>query len=383
MRLASLSLLGSLLGLSCWVAGCDDPAPVTPPGPPVTITITSNQAPALVAFRDGIEGAWQTAAMKLPTTFEAEVHGPYVVAVVCEDLAAGTVTTRQVGRSLDDDREVALPCTFPADPPGRALTGHMVQAGRVQIAGATRTSTVADWDFSLSVPDGTFDLLARTTDRIAVRHATVIAGNTALATPIDLLQEGAPFVDVAFTVTNAAPTETLVASVHLSKPIPLSPLNVYLGPPTPAKVAPDSVLIPTDAQTVSLQATAGTETRSLRRPFRVGGNTAYTVPASLGARWESASRSMGVSWSFLPAFDVLDVNARGTSADMTKSLSHDLDLSPRFVAATGLMEATIDTDIPGYKPEWRIDFARGHSRQLFVQGTVNGEISTNIVSETL
>jgi hypothetical protein len=379
MRLASISLA---LGLFTGGTGCDDSDPVIKLGPPVTISITSD-SPELVAVRTlGI--GWSRAVRKTPTSpFEAVVYGPYFVTVVCEqgsaDTGTGTVTVLQEGRTPDDDREVALPCTFPADPPRRALTGHMVQAGRVQAAGAIGTSTAADWDFSLSVPDGTHDLLARSTDRIAVRHAITIAGDTALATPIDLLQEGAPFVDVAFTATNATPAETLVASVHLSKPLPQSPLNVYLGPIAPAKVAPDSVLVPTDAQTVSLQATAGTETRSLRRPFRVGGNTAYTLPAPVGARWAASYANLQVTWDALPVFDVFSMSA--SSIGLGNSWSHSLALSPRFMAAAELTSASIDTSIDGFASAWQIPFDKGYSRRLFVQGTVNGELSTNDVYE--
>lgn len=34
--------------------------------------------------------------------------------------------------------------------------------------------------------------------------------------------------------------------------------------------------------------------------------------------------------------------------------NHYLGLSPRFVAAAGIEAATIDTDLPGYRPEWKV-----------------------------
>jgi hypothetical protein len=372
----SLLLPITLLG---WITGCasDEPAP-SDAGPGTLIAISTGTPPALVAFREAPDGAWQAATMKTPTTFEAEVHGPYVVTIVCQEVTRGLFSTFQLARTLDDEHVLAQSCDY--TPPVRhPVDGLMVQGGRLQLGDAVKTSSTPSWSFSLSVLPGTHDLLARTTDRLALRRAVAITGATTVTPPIDVIQEGVAFADVTFTVTNATPAETLDASVHLDRPI--APIGVYNGPIAPAKVAPDSLLVATDAQTVSIQATDGGAFRALRRPFRVGGNTVYTLPAPVtGAQWEIARGNLAASWSSLPEFDSFTIDASGAS-DATKRQNHYLDLSPRFVAATGIPRASIDTDIPGYKPEWKVSFARPYYRRMFLQRVVSGEILTSVVSE--
>ncbi len=377
----AMKLVSSLppLLLSSWLAGCADPDPAA--GPPVTITVTSDAALALVAFREGVDGAWQRATMKTPTTFEAVVHGPYVITSVCDNVPGKLVSTSQIARTPDEEHEIAVGCASVLVWP--AITGRMIQAGRVQLDRDTEVSATTNWDFSLSVPPGTYDLLAATADRFALRRGIVVSVNTAVTPAIDLAQEGAAFAQVALTVSNAAPDEVVAASVHLDQPGGRSPLSLYRGPIATAKVAPDAALSATDAQSASIQATAGPALRARRRPFRVGGNTAYTLPDPVaGVQWDVASRDLSVSWTSVPAFDSFSVYASGLS-NGENGQSHRLELSPRFVEATGITDATIDTQIAGYKPEWRIDFAREYSRQVFVQSLANGEVATSSITETV
>ena len=367
--------------MSNFVVGCDDGEP---PAEPVAIEITADKAPALVAYRDGLDGEWQTATRKSPTSFEAEVTGPYVIAAACEDLTTGTFTTWQFARTPDDERKVTVQCD-PAAPSTHAITGHMVQAGLVQLGGERDSSTTADWDFELAAPSGTYDLMARTDDRFVLRRAISITGDHPIATDLDVDgQDGAALADVAFTVTNAAAAETVTASVSLGKAGQKSSFDIYEGPIATAKVVPDAALIESDAQSVALVATADKESRSLRRPFRVGGQTAYTLPAALtGVTWKQADGNLEVSWGTLAQPAALVVNLSGASADGSKHQNHSLDLSQRFVAATALTRATVDTRIEGYKPEWKIDLARAYDRELIVERAANGEIAMNRMSETV
>src|SRR5215467_11320791 len=81
-----------LLTLPSIVVACGSNPRGTPDGAPpdmapaTTITITTGRPAALVAFRDGGTAPWQTATMKTPTSFEVQVHGPYLVSVVCNDM---------------------------------------------------------------------------------------------------------------------------------------------------------------------------------------------------------------------------------------------------------------------------------------------------------
>jgi hypothetical protein len=58
-------------------------------------------------------------------------------------------------------------------------------------------------------------------------------------------------------------------------------------------------------------------------------------------------------------------------------------VSSRFAAETGITRATVDTSIAGYKPEWKIDFAREYTRALILERASNREIATNELSETI
>jgi hypothetical protein len=364
-----------------WLTGCDGDDPGTG-GDPVTITITADKAPALVAVRDGLDGTWQPATMKSPTTFEAVVHGPYMITVVCEDIAAGDFTTLQVARTPDDEGDDTFQCDF-SFPAAHEITGRMVQAGRIQIGEGIDTSATGNWDFNAGTRAGTYDLMARDNNRIVLRRGVTVAGPVALTPPIDIVQEGTVLANTAFTVTNAMANETVVASVHLDKAAPSTPFGIYLGPIGTAKAVPESLLTSTDKQSASLQGTVGNELRALRRPFRVGGDTAFTLPAPLGGvQWEQAA-NLSVSWTTMPELTSFGVSAFAATANPVRVQSHRLNMTPSFMAATGITRATIDTDIAGYKPEWRINFTREYTRDLFVQRVANSEIASNILSETM
>ncbi|HWO23031.1 MAG TPA: hypothetical protein VNO30_30025 [Kofleriaceae bacterium] len=374
----STTIFIPLLLSNSLTACTDEPEPQPEP---VTIAIAADKAPALVAFRDGLDGDWQTATMKTPTSFEAVVHGPYVISVACENLTTGEFTTRQVARTPEDEHDVKLECE-PAAPSTHAITGHMMQAGRVQLGGASKTSQTADWDFALDVPSGTYDLMASTADRIALRRAIAITGDLEITAPIDLAQEGKDLAAAAFTVTNAAANETLSAAVSLGKAGQKLAFDVYQGPIATAKIAPDSALVESDLQRAAVTATAGNERRTLSRSFRVGGTTAYTLPAPLtGMKWEQANGNLAVSWGAITEPASFTVDVSGASADGSKHQRHHLEISSRFAAETKITRATVDTSIAGYKPEWKIDLAREYTRTLTVERASNNELATNAVSE--
>src|SRR5678816_795988 len=110
------------------LAGCtDDKVPDPPRATPGTvITITTTVPLALVVFRDGIDARWQSATQKRPDLYEATVHGPYILAVVCDYTVLGSsgVTTWRAGRTLDEPHEVTVPCS--------KVTRHTVTARMVQ-----------------------------------------------------------------------------------------------------------------------------------------------------------------------------------------------------------------------------------------------------------
>jgi hypothetical protein len=315
------------------------PPDVLPDVPSTTATaihISSDLAPTLVAFREEVSGAWQPATMLTPTTFEADVHGPYEIAVQCSDPANRLFATWEVAQTPDDGHDVAVLCAAFASPVLHAVTGHMVQAGEIAFSDDGATSDTANWDFSLSVASGSFDLIAVTAADVAMRRAITVGGDLALAPAIDLTHEGSPLVATHFTVTNATLTESLVASVNLDNPT-LFDARIYRGPLATGMVVPDAMLVATDAQSASIQATDGGKFRAFRKPVHAGDTAAYTLPAPNDVQFTVESGQLVASWGALPPFDhVRHLRERGVvDVEQPRSRGHpgvhrrDRDHAPR------------------------------------------------------
>ncbi len=110
--------------------------------------------------------------MMTATSFKARVTGPYVVAFVCERLSVDGATvptfTRQHARTLDDPHELQDSCAAAASE--HAITGTMVQAGSVHLGASSMSAAGPGWKFTLAAANGSYDLIATTADRIAVRR---------------------------------------------------------------------------------------------------------------------------------------------------------------------------------------------------------------------
>jgi hypothetical protein len=352
-----------------------------------TIQITSGQPAALVTFRDGVDGPWQAATRKTPTLFEAEVHGPYITSVVCQNTftADGQSTeswdTWQAGRTLDDPH-VYTACDAPASE--HAITGTMVQPGTVRLGDSFDSSPSDTWMFHVAAASGTHDLLATTADGFAVRRAVSITADLVLTPPIDVVQEGTVLATVPFRVANPLPDETSRAVAFLETSASEPPATLYAGPIDAVKVAPDAALQGFDRQSVSLRAQRGTSTRALRRAFHSGADTMYTLPPAFGdPQWTIGGARAEVSWTLLPAVGTLSESVSGSGPGGTTAASYQLDLTDAFVAATAPTRAVIDTDIPGYLPAWRIDLTASYARQLFVQQIVDGDVISSSIDEQI
>ena len=390
------SLCPLILAVPGVLVACDDANRTVPDGPPpdmsapTTITITTGVPAALVVFRDGVTGAWKPAAMTTPTIFEAQVHGPYLVTVVCDDTfttPGGTFhswDTWQTGRTLDDPHAYAT-CRAPAE--RHAITGHMTQAGAVVMGDSLASSAAVGWDFRLSVANGIYDLIATTSDGLLVQRGIDVGGDLALAT-IDVATQGTAYATGAFTATNVVASETLKTTVFLETGTNSQPAILYNGAAGTAKIAPTAALRDSDLQTVSVRAFSttahGTALRALRRPFRAGGDTSYTLPAALGnPQWTVTGTQAAVSWTQLSVIGNLDEVISGSVAGGAVSASTELDLTTSFVALTAPTKAILDTDIPGFKPEWRVDTAAAYTRQLTIQRIASGEITSLTLSDSL
>jgi hypothetical protein len=130
-----------------------------------------------------------------------------------------------------------------------------------------------------------------------------------------------------------------------------------------------------------VHASDGHHTRAVRRDFRAGDPTLFTLPDPLEAvQLDATGGGPVATWSTLPEYDELRVLVHGTASGGGRR--HELALSQRFVAATGATSAAVDTELPGYLPAWRPDCSRACSADLRVQRERGGELHTWSVFES-
>jgi hypothetical protein len=301
---------------------------------------------------------------------------------VCEadtDFGGGfilhAVTLVEQGRTLDDGLERNLDCGGTS--PTRNVKGRMAQAGRVTIGSRFDRSDSPDWSFKIPVAPGVYTLYASTPDRIVIRRGIDATRNVSLAA-INTNTEGAELAPFTFELSNAAPDAEVNVAVRIEQQSSTFPGTMYYGPPEGAKLVPTNVLVPDDNQTVSVLTDSFTfedgftrdASLASRRPFRIGDDATWTMPAQIeGVHWTTGA-SPAVSWTSLPPLTVLIADVSGNAPGQPDPISYSADLSPSF-RATGAHGIVFDTDLPGYKPEWLIDDSLGYNRDVFVQRYAN------------
>src|SRR5262249_46380816 len=96
----------------------------------------------------------------------------------------------------------------------------------------------------------------------------------------------------------------------------------------------------------------------VRSPYKIGDPTAFAMPAPLGpVQFAVTGNNLAATWSTLPDYDTLELFALAFSADGSQTWFDDREVSHRYIDATSAANTTLDTDIPGYLPAWRIDYA--------------------------
>lgn len=357
--------LGSLMLLSA----CGEP----PPGAPAGVTVSTERTPALIAYRDGLDAEWRTPAATATGAYAFDVHGPYVVTVVCEE--QGNVTTLQLARTPDDERELALPCRVWSPDP-ISVIGAMRQPGTVALGKWLTMSSQADWTFDLTTTTAPHDLIASSDERLLIRRDMTFTEPAIMDLDLDLDPQSVAFAPVAFTASNASASEQLDVYVSLATATTAMG-QVYFGNPASAKVAPSAILRSTDRQVVWMSASSEDAERSVGRRHEAGGPTGFTLPEPLHAQLSTARGEVVAAWSALPEHDQLLLASYGESAGNFHD--HALALSQRFLMAIGDGEAVQETDIPGYLPEWRMDFTKEHAVDLWTSRRAAGE---SLVSST-
>jgi hypothetical protein len=333
-----------------------------------SITVVTDQPPALIAYREEATPDWRTPTSPGTGRYELEVAGPYRVIVVCAN--SDLVAVTQLARTPDDAPSIELPCGDPPVSPFH-VHGQMLQSGTVSFDVTGLDSSTAPWDFDLSSAAGTFDLVAFSGDDAAgfdhfeIRRDITVTADRDLGT-IDIAQVPAQaLLPTQFTATNLAANESPLAYVELrsgnthAAAVATQPEHAWqLG------LVPSAALRSTDTQDVHLAASAPLSeqpmqhsTREIIRRVRDGGSTLVTLMDAIGpTRFESTADRLVTTWTSLPECDQIVVARDSFSS--SRFVTQGLRLSHAFIASTGTGAKSVAldfTDVPGFRPEWRHD----------------------------
>ena len=378
--------------------GTSDASAAAAKGNATTVHIRSANAPLLVVFRDGAKAAWQPATMLTANQFTADVHGPYMVGVVCQTLtevgegAPFTTVTWEVARTLDDSTDLVPPCVDQPDSQG--LFGNATPGATVQ-SGLFTTTVPSSGVWTSFAQFGSRDVIAATSDKIAIQRDFQVDFNFLPVPTIDVEATGTPLVPMLFDLPNREQNEVVRTDVRVqtATTVPADPLfstvetdpEDQLLPFSQANVVPSSVLTgPGDRQIVTVTATKGASVRSLSRAFQVDGNSDFTLPDRLSGgqfAFDNTTREVTASWIALPVLDSLDLVVAGGGADPAHASQLELHLSAAFVTATQPTSAFVDTQLPGFQAAWQVDFSQPYTRTLTAQKVTNGDTATSGVSE--
>ncbi len=327
---------------------------------PTAIAIQTDAPPHMVMVREGVNGAWRPAQRLKATTYEAFVSGPYTVMVMCPlELGLSTVF---ISQTLQDELLAQTYCNYEDYP--YAVSGTMVQPGVLALGDNMRLSFSPNWPFEVYVKPGLNDLIATGPDRVLIQRNLSFSGDTVLPAPIDASQ-GIPMVPLPLTVTNSFPGETLNANTYLLTGHVLQG-TIHRGPP-PTRMLPTAALTIRDRQDLSVRSTLNDpflfRMRSVRGPIRSGDAPVVTLPdpfANLTMSFDGNGDLMA-SWTSAQPQSFLTLYAYDWEG---RYLEHQV--STRYLTATNTRSVTLESDVPGYLPEWRLDYA-SYNRSLFSQ----------------
>lgn len=324
------------------------------------IKIQADTDLALVLFREGVSGAWHRATRITGSRYQALVRGPYTVLTVCE--TDDGPTTGIVSQTLQDPRLVEMDCVFEAEAPlPLVVSGTVVQRGDATLGKSKRTSFSPNWTFRLAAEARPTDFLV-SGEGYAVRRTLPITGDLTVP-PIDLVAQGTPLLPSQSAVTNPLPGEQIEGRTSLFNAAQEG-MRLYRGP-MPAKVAPPSLLLPGDRQTISVHASVDVITST-------GMTTSYHDG---GEAYQPGQPFALTLWRPLVAPPQLSFDALGD--DQVTWKANDLDpqnllgidhyvfdifgvfiyhaMSPSYVKQMRITSMTVPTHVPGFKDEWRVD----------------------------
>jgi len=244
------------------------------------------------------------------------------------------------------------------------VTGKVVQPARVYMGDAVDSSTTTtNWDLALTVAPGVHDLFAFSADHVLVHHALDATHNVALGT-IDIVTAGTVLDTVAFSAINKTATEVLTSRAAIETPTTSFAAVTRPGDASATKVIPESLLVATDRQSVSVIATDGGHERALRQPYHAGGSTEYTLPSLLtGVSWTTTANPV-LHWNTLATVTAFSASVLSES---TNTAQYNVSATWSYLTTTGVDQITFDTSIPGFQAAWKVDLTQPYRRSVIAQ----------------
>jgi hypothetical protein len=322
-----------------------DAAPDSPPKNVVTVTNSFDEMPIFIAYRNG-DGPWQSIDVST-MPWELQVDDVYTLAAVCGDATNGFDVAYQGQTVSGDGATVELPCFgFGSTGTTVDVTGTMAQPGTVQMGFISDTSTMTNWPFTLPVATGMHDLVANSDTRVLIRRDLNITAAMTLP-KVDVVADGSAFISVPVTVSATDADEHVFTRVTW---FTANDFALFQGiPGTTAKVVPDALLAPTDIYRLHAEASGPTTFRSTSERYKSGASTNFTLPPRLTNVTVTPDHA---TWT-------------GTLPDGTSEFYTESSTATSFVDAhisgtpSWLGTQTtyaIDYNIPGFRPEWKVDF---------------------------
>lgn len=346
-------------------------APV-PPGPNL-VTFTLYGDPDLIVYRDG-HGPWlvPTAAAQ-DGDYELHVTDDYQVVVVCSSSGlTGNIDAEQRNATFGDGDAPYMFCTSgdgTSSPPSVAITGQMLQAGRVTM-GDTDQGTTAPWTFNLAVTTGTHDLIAVGPTKMLIRRDLAVTAATTVPA-VDVDTAGSPTTISTLAVTGAAAGDTVTTMVDLFTGNEFATLSSTTN--NSATFPPASLVLNTDFVELAVRAENAAHTQ-FRSTYAYGAplpSSLALMPVLTGASF-TATTPIAVQWGTLPAYDTVTFEAFGGTSN--SFIIHAVTATNAWLAKAGASSLAFETAAKGFDPAWAIDPAQAYA---FFEVTHNGATSSS------
>ena len=331
------------------------------PGPNI-VDFKVQGSPTVLQYRDG-QGPWLTPTADTSGTYELHITNDYIAIAVCTSTGlAGDFDAEEFAATYADGPMQQIYCGNGATGVVQttyAVTGTMVQAGSISIADSGSSTTAVDSAFDLTVPAGTYDLIALDKTHIDVDRGLSITADTALGT-IDVDAAGAALVSKTLTLTGSVATDSFFTDVFLVTDRGAGFTTLYAGNSTTITTVPAD-LLQSGQDFLSMFAEDYAPDGTYRSVNAMWDDTTLTfaLPATLSGAAVSVSGGVAVAtWTALPA-NANDVSLALYGATQAQQ-SQTINASPSWLAATHATSLKFDTSAPSFSSEWVVDPTTGY-----------------------